>query len=89
MGIAQRHIRAAYAHILRKQDLHKPLNQTTKAIGQVIQDARLKKGMACYQLAVKMGIATSLVHSWERGECEPDELQRRILGDLLGWQLAS
>jgi ribosome-binding protein aMBF1 (putative translation factor) len=34
-----------------------------------------------------MGIATALVNSWESGEIEPDEFQRRILSDLLGFHM--
>lgn len=84
LGIAQRHICTQYAHILRKSKLCKPLTESIKTFGNLIRAKREQKGIAPYQLAAKMGIASARVNSWESGESEPDEFQKQILGSLLG-----
>jgi len=54
-----------------------------KTVGDWIQVKRQAKNLTPYQLAAKMGIATALIHAWEGGTCEPDELQRQILSSFL------
>jgi DNA-binding transcriptional regulator YiaG len=54
-----------------------------KATANWITLERQKKNLAVYQLALKMGIATSLVHEWETGISEPNESQWHLLNRLL------
>ena len=53
-----------------------------KTLGEWIQVRRQEKKLSPYHLAEKMGIATALVKSWERGEAKPDQMQRQILCNI-------
>jgi len=59
---------------------------STKTLGDWIQIKRQQKKLSPHHLAAKMGIATTLVHSWELGTSEPDERQRQILSNLLAFE---
>jgi ribosome-binding protein aMBF1 (putative translation factor) len=84
LGIAQRQIRIKYAQKSRKQRRSKPLPMSIKTIGDLIQVKRHEKNLTPGHLALKMGIATSLVHSWEDGTAQPDNRQLKTLAGILG-----
>ena len=65
MGIAQRSIRLNHTQKSRKDTRVKPLPVSIKTIGDWIQVKRREKNLTRFHLALKMGIATSLVCSWE------------------------
>ena len=84
LGIAQRQISIKFSYKLRKQNHAKPLPESIKTIGDWIQVKRQEKNLTHSHLAVKMGIATALVHSWEDGTSQPDSVQMKVLASLLG-----
>jgi ribosome-binding protein aMBF1 (putative translation factor) len=85
LGIAQRSIRVKYTHKSRKDPRVKPLLESIKAIGDWIQIKRREKNLTRCHLAVKMGIATSLVCSWESSIRQPDSQQLELLSSILGF----
>ena len=85
MGIAQRQIRIKFSHKLRKLNHAKPLPTSINTIGDWVQVKRQEKNLTHSHLAVKMGIATSLVLSWEDGNSQPDSQQMKVLASLFGY----
>ena len=84
-GIAQRQIRTKYAQKSRKSPkTQPPLPTIIKTVGDWIHVKRREKNMTACHLAVKMGIATALTHSWENGTSQPDSRQLEILANILG-----
>jgi transcriptional regulator with XRE-family HTH domain len=77
-----------YSHELRKRKQIKPLPDGIKTIGDWIQVKRIEKNLTPCHLALKMGIATALVRSWEDGSSQPDTRQSEILANLLGYDPA-
>jgi len=84
LGIAQRSIRIKYTQKSRKEPRAKPLPESIKTVGDWIQARRLAKNLTRCHLALKMGIATALVRSWEDGSSQPDKRQLAILANFLG-----
>ena len=84
LGIAQRQVSVKYAQKSRKQKLAKALKPKIKTIGDWIQVKRLEKNLTPGHVALKMGIATALVLSWEEGLSQPNQQQIKILEELFG-----
>ena len=85
LGIAQRQIRIKFSHKLRKLNHAKPLPESIKTVAEWIQVKRQEQNLTHSHLAVKMGIATALVRSWEDGTIQPDNRQLEVLANLLGF----
>jgi DNA-binding transcriptional regulator YiaG len=85
LGIAQRSIRVKFSHKLRKQKQEKPLSDGVKTLGDWIRVKRIEKNLTPSHLALKMGIASALVCSWEDDSSQPDTRQLEILANLLGY----
>ena len=85
LGIAQRTIRIKCAQKSRKDPRVKPLPESIKTIADLIQVKRMEKNLTRCHLAAKMGIATSLVCSWESSIRQPDNQQLEILSSILGF----
>ena len=83
LGIAQRQIRIKYAQKSRKSKRSKPLPTSIQTLGDLIQAKRHEKNLTSGHLALKMGIATALVRSWEDGTSQPDNQQLAVLAKLL------
>src|ERR1039458_10121304 len=79
LGIAQRQICIKYVHNLRKQQCAKSLPESIKLISDWIRAKRIEKNLSTFHLALKMGIATALVRSWEDGTSQPDNQQLKVL----------
>jgi ribosome-binding protein aMBF1 (putative translation factor) len=79
LGIAQRTIRIKHAKKSRKDPVVKPLPESIKTIGDWIQVNRMAKNFTRCHLALKMGMATALIHSWEDGTSQPDRPQLEVL----------
>jgi DNA-binding transcriptional regulator YiaG len=86
LGIAQRQIRVKFSQKMRKQRNSKPLPESIKSLGDWIQVKRHEKNLTPGHLAAKMGIATSLVLSWEDGGSQPDGQQMKVLVSLFGYE---
>jgi ribosome-binding protein aMBF1 (putative translation factor) len=85
LGIAQRQIRIKFSQKMRKQRNYKPLPESIKSLDDWIQVKRHEKNLTPGHLAAKIGIATSLVLSWEDGESQPDGQQMKVLVSLFGY----
>ena len=59
--------------------------ESIKTIADLIQVKRMEKNLTRCHLAAKMGIATSLVCSWESSIRQPDNQQLEILSSILGF----
>jgi len=64
------------------------LPTSIKSLGDLIQVKRHEKNLTPGHLALKMGIATALVRSWEDGTSQPDNQQLKILAEKLGFDTA-
>lgn len=84
LGIAQRRICVKYAQKQRKRKRSKPLPESIQTLGDWIQVKRMEKNLTPGHVALKMGIATALVRSWEDGSIQPDNRQLEALASLLG-----
>jgi transcriptional regulator with XRE-family HTH domain len=60
------------------------LSVSIKTIGEWIQVKRFEKNMTPGHLATKMGIARSLICSWEAGASQPDSHQLKGLMHFFG-----
>jgi ribosome-binding protein aMBF1 (putative translation factor) len=60
-----------------------PIN--IKSIGDVIRAERKAKNLTPGHLALKMGIAASVVCSWEDGNTQPNDWQLKLLEKILGF----
>ncbi len=56
-----------------KRDLFDSLKTIIEDYGEVIKEARMKKGMDLKELAKRVGIKESTLHKIERNELEPEE----------------
>jgi DNA-binding transcriptional regulator YiaG len=64
-----------------------PIN--IKTIGEWILIKRIGKNLTSGHVAAKMGIAQSVVRSWEEGTIRPDSLQMKVLATIFGLNLES
>jgi DNA-binding transcriptional regulator YiaG len=72
LGIAQRSIRINYLANVGSQKRAKALKMNMKTAGDWLKVKRLEKNLTRSQVAAKMGIATSLVSSWESNNRQPE-----------------
>jgi len=56
-----------------------------KTLGNLIQIKRYEQRLTLWQLALKMGIATSTVRAWERDKRVPNENQRQMVASILAF----
>ena len=56
-----------------KRDLFDSLKTIVEDYGDIIKEARMKKGMDLKELAKRVGIKESTLHKIERNELEPEE----------------
>ncbi len=82
MGIAQRTIHVKFAMNSRIGTGLKPLSVNIKTIGELILAERQAKNLTAGHVALKMGIAASLVSSWEDGSVHPDDRQLELLAKV-------
>jgi transcriptional regulator with XRE-family HTH domain len=54
-----------------------------KTVGDWLKVKRLEKNLTSGQVAAKMGIAASLVYSWEINTRQPDGQQLKVLSSVL------
>jgi DNA-binding transcriptional regulator YiaG len=85
LGIAQRSIQVKYPVNVENRKRAKALILNIKTVGDWLTVKRLEKNLTPGQVAAKMGIATCLVKSWERGNSQPDKLQLKVLATVLGF----
>ena len=85
LGIAQRQIHVKFSQKTRKENHAKPLPESIKTVADWIRVKRHEKNLTPGHLAAKMGIATSLVLSWEDGNNQPDGQQMDVLASLFGY----
>ena len=83
MGITGRHIQVGYPANLGFQKQSKVLAFNVKTAGDWLKVKRLEKNLTPGHVAAKMGIAASLVCSWESGSRQPDTHQMKILATIL------
>jgi len=84
LGFAYRHISVKFTPKTRKPSRPKSLAASAKTISDWISVKRHEKRMARYHIAVKMGIATSVVGAWETGTARPNTRQMRTLVGIMG-----
>lgn len=53
-------------------------------LGDWVRVERMAKNLTRCHLALKMGIATALVRSWENDASQPDGLQLEVLAKIFG-----
>jgi transcriptional regulator with XRE-family HTH domain len=58
-----------------------------KTAGDWLKVRRIEKNLTPSHVAVKMGIATTLVYSWENCTRQPDSQQLEALSSVLGFNL--
>jgi len=63
----------------------KVLKLNIKTVGDWLKVKRLEKNLTPGRVATKMGVATSLVCSWESNFQQPDSRQLEILSSVLGF----
>ena len=61
------------------------LKLNIKTAGDWLKVKRIEKNLTPSHVAGKMGIATSLVCSWESGTRQPDSQQLKVLASVLGF----
>jgi ribosome-binding protein aMBF1 (putative translation factor) len=83
LGIAQRQIRLKFNQNPRKWQTSSPAS--IKTVGDLIRVKRRERNLTRYHLAIKMGIPTALVRSWEDGTIQPENRQLELLANLLGF----
>ena len=83
MGIAQRQIQVKIPAYLGNQKRANALKINMKTAGDWLKVKRLEKNLTPGQVAAKMGIATSLVCSWEGNTQQPDNHQLKVLASVL------
>jgi hypothetical protein len=67
LGFAYRRISVKFTQNTRKPSQPKPLPTSVKSMADWIQIKLYEQRMAPYHLALKMGIATSIVNAWKDG----------------------
>ena len=85
MGIAQHSIQVKYPANLGNQKRANALKTNMKSAGDWLKVKRLEKNLTPGRVAAKMGIATSLVCSWESSSRHPDSQQLKSLAQILGF----
>jgi DNA-binding transcriptional regulator YiaG len=85
LGIAQRTVRVKYLPNQGNQKRAKVLKLNIKTAGDWLKFKRIEKNLTLSHVAVKMGIATSLVCSWESSTRVPDIHQMKLLATILGF----
>ena len=83
LGIAQRQIQAKFPANLGNQKRANALKLNIKSAGDWLKVKRLEKNLTPGQVAARMGIATSLVCSWEGNTQQPDNQQLKVLASVL------
>src|ERR1017187_7120254 len=83
LGIAQRTIHVKYPANQGNQRRSKVLKLNIKTAGDWLKVKRMEKKLMPYHVAGKMGIATSLVSSWESNNRQPDSQQLKVLAAVL------
>jgi ribosome-binding protein aMBF1 (putative translation factor) len=84
MGFAYRHISVKFMQKTSKPSQPKPLPASVKSIGDWIRVKLRERGMSPFHLGAKMGIATSLVNTWQNGFARPENRQMREMVAILG-----
>ena len=84
MGFAYRHISVKFTQKTKKPSQPKPLPASVKTISDWIQVKLHEHRMAPYHLALKMGIAASVVSAWKDGLVRPQNRQIREMVTILG-----
>ena len=84
MGIAERQIHVKFVAKQPCKKCLKPLSANAQTVGDWIRIRRAEKNLTSGQVAFKMGIAQSVVRSWEDGNSQPDALQLELLATILG-----
>jgi ribosome-binding protein aMBF1 (putative translation factor) len=84
MGFAYRHIPVKFTLKARKPSQPKPLPASVKTMADWIQLKLRERGMSPYHLALKMGIATSVVNVWKDGLARPQNRQMREMVTIFG-----
>ena len=59
-----------------------------KMMGELIREARLKKGLSREELAVRIGCSYFTLRKWEKGEAVPIRMFRKRLEEELGIELS-
>ena len=85
LGIAQRTIQVKYPVSLRDRNRANILKLKIITAGDWIKLKRLEKNLTLSHVAEKMGIAASLVCSWESSSRQPDSQQLAVLSSVLGF----
>jgi len=83
MGIAQRQVRVNHPINSGNQERANALKVNLKTAGDWLKVKRLEKNLTPGQVAAKMGIATSLVCSWENNCQQPECQQLDVLASVL------
>jgi DNA-binding transcriptional regulator YiaG len=83
LGIAGRFVRVNYPSNLKQLKQSKALNSNVKTLGDWLKIKRLEKNLTPGHVAAKMGIAASLVCSWESNTRQLDDQQLKILSSVL------
>jgi len=81
--IAQRQIHIKFTQSGRKSSNAKPLPESIKTIGDWIKVKRLERNLSLGHVALKMGIAASLVCAWENCTQQPEFHQFKVLALVL------
>jgi ribosome-binding protein aMBF1 (putative translation factor) len=61
------------------------LKLNIKTAGDWLKVKRIEKSLMPFHVAGKMGIATSIICSWESGTRQPDSQQLKVLASILGF----
>jgi DNA-binding transcriptional regulator YiaG len=85
LGIAQRTVQVNYQSNSKQLKLSNMLKSNVKTAGDWLKVKRLEKNLTPGHVAEKMGIATSLVCSWESCTREPDIHQIKLLATIMGF----
>jgi DNA-binding transcriptional regulator YiaG len=85
LGIAQRSVQVKYATNAGSQKRDKVLKLNIKTAGDWLKVQRMVKNLTPGHVASKMGIATSLICSWESSTRRPDGQQLKVLAAVLGF----
>jgi DNA-binding transcriptional regulator YiaG len=83
LGIAHRQISVKDPSNLKSQKQARVLESKIKTIGDWLKFKRIMKNLTPGHIAAKMGIAPSLVCSWESSAREPDGQQLKVLLSVL------
>ena len=84
MGIAERQIHVKFNQKQPQRKRSKPLPDNIQTIGDWIRIRRTEKNLTSGHVALKMGIADSVVRSWDDSSSEPNKEQIKNLISILG-----